>query len=213
MSLQDKVIIVTGGTSGIGAACTRHFAGLGAKVVCASIQDPEGEALAAELDSVAYVHTDVSDESSVQNLVAQTVELHSRIDAVHCNAGVWAKGLVTDFNDADWNKVMGVNVKGVLWTAKHAIPELEKTGNGVLLVTTSVASEIGFPAHSLYCASKAALEAIVRCLATTANPATGQRDLDTLGCLKSDFGHQHFGVYAQVTRGGEIGPGDTLELT
>ena len=56
-------------------------------------------------------------------------------------------------------------------------------------------------------------EPIVRCLATTANPATGQRDLDTLGCLKSDFGHQHFGVYAQVTRGGEIGPGDTLELT
>jgi len=166
MSLKDKVIIVTGGTSGIGEACTRHFAGLGAKVVCASIQETEGEALAAELDAVDFVCTDVSDEDSVKGLVARTLELHGRLDAVHCNAGVWARGLVTEFNEADWNKVMGVNVKGVFLTAKHAIPELEKSGSGVLLITTSVASEIGFPAHALYCASKAALEATVRCLAT-----------------------------------------------
>lgn len=166
MSIEDKVIIVTGGTSGIGAACTRHFSHLGAKVVCASIQDKEGAALAEELDSAHFVHTDVSNEESVRLLVEKTVELFGRVDAVHCNAGVWAKGLVTEFNDADWEKVMGVNVKGVMWTAKHAIPELEKAKNGVLLVTTSVASEIGFPAHSLYCASKAALEATVRCLAT-----------------------------------------------
>lgn len=166
MKLQDKVIIVTGGTSGIGEACTRHFAESGAKIVCASIQEPEGNALAAELDNVDFVATDVSDETSVKNLVAKTVELHGRVDAVHCNAGVWARGLVTEFNEADWNKVMGVNVKGVFLTAKHTIPELEKTGSGVLLVTTSVASEIGFPAHALYCASKAALEATVRCLAT-----------------------------------------------
>lgn len=166
MKLKDKIIIVTGGTSGIGEACTRHFAELGAKIVCASIQEPEGKALAAELDNVDFVATDVSDEASVKNLVAKTVELHGRVDAVHCNAGVWARGLVTEFNEADWNKVMGVNVKGVFLTAKHTIPELEKTGSGVLLVTTSVASEIGFPAHALYCASKAALEATVRCLAT-----------------------------------------------
>ena len=166
MSLQDKVVIVTGGTSGIGEACTRHFAEKGAKVVCASIQDAEGAALAGEFDAVDFVHTDVADEESVKSLVTRTLELHGRIDAVHCNAGVWARGLVTEFNEADWNKVMGVNVKGVFLTAKHAIPELERTENGVLLVTTSVASEIGFPAHALYCASKAALEATVRCLAT-----------------------------------------------
>jgi NAD(P)-dependent dehydrogenase (short-subunit alcohol dehydrogenase family) len=166
MSLQDKIIIVTGGTSGIGEACTRYFVEKGAKVVCASIQEEEGATLAAELDAVEFVRTDVTDEESVRQLVARTVELFGRVDAVHCNAGVWARGLVTEFNETDWNKVMGVNVKGVFLTAKHAIPELEKTGSGVLLVTTSVASEIGFPAHALYCASKAALEATVRCLAT-----------------------------------------------
>jgi NAD(P)-dependent dehydrogenase (short-subunit alcohol dehydrogenase family) len=170
MKLKNKVIIVTGGTSGIGAACTRHFADEGAKIVCASIQKEEGEALAAELtetgQTVAFIYADVTSEDSVRELVAGTVALHGRIDGVHCNAGVWARGLVTEFNEADWEKVMGVNVKGVFWTAKHAIPELEKSAAGVLLITTSVASEIGFPAHALYCASKAALEATVRCLAT-----------------------------------------------
>lgn len=168
--MKDKVIIVTGGTSGIGAACVRQFAGLGARVVAASIQREEGEAFAAELraagQDVRFVYCNVSDESSVRDLAAATVELHGRIDAVHANAGVWGKGKVTAFTDADWDKLMGVNVKGALWTAKHTIPVMERNEKGgVFLVTTSVAAQIGFPAHALYCASKAALEALVRCLA------------------------------------------------
>ncbi len=168
--MKDKVIIVTGGTSGIGAACARHFAGLGARVVAASIQREEGEALAAELRETGrdarFVYCDVSDEASVRDLVATTLETHDRIDAVHANAGVWGKGKVTEFTEADWDKLMGVNVKGTLWTAKHTIPVMERNeSGGVFLITTSVASQIGFPAHALYCASKAALEALVRCLA------------------------------------------------
>lgn len=165
--MNDKVIIVTGGTSGIGAACVRHFASLGATVVAASNQREEGEALAAASERIDFVYCDVSDESSVQSLATSTLETHGRLDAVHANAGVWGKGRVTDFTDADWDKLMGVNVKGTLWTAKHTIPLMEQNETGgVFLVTTSVASQVGFPAHALYCASKAALEALVRCLAT-----------------------------------------------
>lgn len=169
--MKDKVIIVTGGTSGIGAACVRHFAGLGARVVAASIQEEEGEALAREISEAGgkarFVHCDVSREESVRDLVAAVVEEHGRIDAVHANAGVWGKGKVTDFTEADWDKIMGVNVRGTLWTAKHTIPVMERNENGgVFLVTTSVAAQIGFPAHAVYCASKAALESIIRCLAT-----------------------------------------------
>lgn len=168
--LKDKVVLVTGGTSGIGAACARHFAVCGAKVVLASNQQTEGEALQAELreagSQALFVHTDVADEASVQNLVQQAKRHFGRIDGVHCNAGVWRKGKVTDFNAADWNFVMGVNVQGVLWTAKHAIPVLEENEvGGVFLITTSVAAFIGFPEHVIYCASKAALESVVRCLA------------------------------------------------
>ena len=169
MALNNRVIVVTGGTSGIGAGCARHFASLGARVVMASNQQEQGVALESELrasgNDVLYVFTDVAREDSVKSLVARALERYGRIDGVHCNAGVWAKGRVTDFDEPTWEKVMGVNVKGVFWTAKHAIPAMEKQGQGVILITTSVAAHIGFPAHALYCASKAALEAMVRCLA------------------------------------------------
>lgn len=170
MSLKEKVILVTGGTSGIGEACSRHFASLGARVVIASNQADSGQALEKELQAsgqeARFVFTDVSNEESVQALVRRAVELHGRIDGVHCNAGVWARGKVTEFDDAIWNKVMNVNVKSVFWTAKHAVPVMEKQGKGVIVITTSVAAFVGFPAHALYCASKAALEALIRCLAT-----------------------------------------------
>ncbi|NNE94146.1 MAG: SDR family oxidoreductase [Verrucomicrobiales bacterium] len=169
MKLEGKTIIVTGGTSGIGEACVRYFAGkCGARVVAASIQKEEGAALQAELgeDRVRFVFCDVSDESSVEAMIGESVQAFGKIDGVHCNAGVWGKGLVTDFTERDFERLMGVNVKGAFWTAKHAIPAMEKTGGGVFLITTSVAAQIGFPAHALYCASKAALEALVRCLAT-----------------------------------------------
>src|SRR5690606_37566676 len=112
----------------------------------ASNQQNEGEALQKELgENSLFVHTDVSDESSVQNMVARAQEKFGRIDGVHCNAGVWRQGAVTEFNTADWNFVMGVNVQGVLWTAKHAIPVMEQnatgsTPGGVFLITTSVAA-------------------------------------------------------------------------
>ena len=169
MSLKDKVILVTGGTSGIGEACSRHFAELGARVVIASNQEARGREMETELrangQEVRFVFTDVSDEASVRNMVERTVGFHGRIDGVHCNAGVWAKGRVTEFDDAVWNKVMNVNVKSVFWTARHVVPVMEKQGKGVIVITTSVAAFVGFPAHALYCASKAALEALIRCLA------------------------------------------------
>lgn len=167
--LKDKVILVTGGTSGIGEGCSRHFASLGARVVIASNQKERGEALEQELRAagaeVRFVFADVSQEASVQAMVAAAVQHYGRIDGLHCNAGVWAKGKATEFDEAVWEKVMNVNVKSVFWTAKHVIPVMEAQGQGVILITTSVAAHIGFPAHALYCASKAALEAIVRCLA------------------------------------------------
>jgi len=170
MSIEGKVVIVTGGTSGIGEGCSKHFAELGAKVVMVSNQQEAGEKLEAELRGqgrdVNFVFTDVSKEESCRGLVEKAVDLHGRLDVLFCNAGVWRKGKVTEFNDEDWELVMGVNVRGVFYLAKHAIPVMEKQGKGVILITTSVAAFIGFPEHALYCASKAALDALVRCLAT-----------------------------------------------
>ncbi|MFN0125843.1 MAG: SDR family NAD(P)-dependent oxidoreductase [Verrucomicrobiales bacterium] len=169
MSIKDKVILVTGGTSGIGEACSRHFAALGARVVIASNQQERGTALEDELRAAGtearFVFADVAREDSVAAMVKRAVELYGRIDGAHCNAGVWGKGKITEFDDAAWERIMGVNVKSVFWTAKHVIPLMEAQGGGVFLITTSVAAFIGFPSHALYCASKGALESLVRCLA------------------------------------------------
>ena len=167
MSIAGKAIIVTGGTSGIGEGCCRHFVEQGAQVVIASNQAERGAALSEELgDAATFVEVDVSDEASVQALVARAVEALGRVDALVSNAGVWRQGKVTDFTVEDWNAVMGVNVMGNLWLAKHVVPAMEKQGKGVIAITTSVAAFVGFPEHALYCASKAALEALIRCLAT-----------------------------------------------
>lgn len=169
MSIQGKRIIVTGGTSGIGEACAREFVARGACVVMASIQEDEGKALEAELGAegrARFIHCDVTGEDSVKALIAGAKAVFGGIDAIHCNAGAWGKGTAEEFDDAIWNKVMGVNVKGTLLTAKHGIPALREAGGGTILITTSVAAQIGFPQHAVYCASKAAAEALVRCLAT-----------------------------------------------
>jgi len=178
MSIDGKVVIVTGGTSGIGEGCARHFAEEGAKVIVASNQEEEGKALEAELRGLGqeakFIYTDVAQEDSVRSLAEQTVDAYGRIDGLHCNAGVWRKGRVTDFTEDDWNFVMGVNVKGVFWSVKHVVPVMEKQGGGVVIITTSVAAFIGFPEHALYCASKASVEALIRCLAT-----------DHAGCVRA----------------------------
>ena len=211
MSLKDKVILVTGGTSGIGEGCVRHFAALGAKVAVASNQQDRGAALEAELRSAGqdarFVFADVSREESVKEMVAGAVEHYGRIDAVHCNAGVWAKGRAADFDDPTWEKVMGVNVKSVLWTAKHVVPLMEAQGKGVILITTSVAAHVGFPAHALYCASKAALEAIIRCLAVdhagkvrVAGISPGTIDTPMLAATCEGWDKPIAELYAEVAR-------------
>ncbi|MBI2298137.1 MAG: SDR family oxidoreductase [Armatimonadetes bacterium] len=170
MSIAGQVLIVTGGTSGIGEGVSRELAARGAKVVMASPQAEEGAALAAELTAAGhdalFVATDITSDSSLYRLVDATLGRHGRIDGVHCNAGVWAEGKVTDFDEATWSKVFGVNVKGTFLTLKHIVPVMERQGHGTIIITTSVAAFIGFPAHAAYCASKAALEALVRCMAT-----------------------------------------------
>ena len=105
-------------------------------------------------------------EGDVEKLVDETLDAFGRIDCLHSNAGVWLEGTVKDFTEDDWQTVMGVNVKGNFLLLKHIVPVMEEQGKGVVLITTSVAAFVGFPAHALYCASKAALEALIRCLAT-----------------------------------------------
>jgi NAD(P)-dependent dehydrogenase (short-subunit alcohol dehydrogenase family) len=174
MSLEGKVILVTGGTSGIGEACTEWFAHCGAKVIAASIQDEAGEALARRLTCEGHVcrfqHCDVSQEADVRAAVEQAVHSFGRLDAVHANAGVLRNQKITELTLEDFHALINVNLLGAVWACKHAIPVMERQRQGIICFTTSVAADIGFPSHAVYGASKAAIVALMRSLVTDHSP-------------------------------------------
>jgi NAD(P)-dependent dehydrogenase (short-subunit alcohol dehydrogenase family) len=173
-NLKDKVILVTGGTSGIGLACSELFARSGAKVVAMSIQDAEGQALAERMTGEGHqclFHLgDVSREEDVKSAVDLAVNRFGRLDAAHANAGVLRNQKITDLALADFHLVINVNLLGAVLVAKHAIPVMQEQGSGVICFTTSVAADIGFPEHAVYCASKAAVVALMRSLTTDHSP-------------------------------------------
>jgi NAD(P)-dependent dehydrogenase (short-subunit alcohol dehydrogenase family) len=172
--LSDKVILITGGTSGIGEACTELLARSGAKVIAMSIQPDEGAALAQRLTSEGHVclfhHGDVSREPDVKAAVDLAVARFGRLDVVHCNAGVLRNQKITDLTVDEFHRVIDVNLLGPVLAVKHAIPVMVRQGHGVICFTTSVAADIGFPEHAVYCASKAGLVALMRSLTTDYSP-------------------------------------------
>jgi len=174
MHLKDKVILITGGTSGIGEACTELFARHGAKVVTMSIQQEAGAALAqrltAEGQQCVFHFGDASREEDVKAVVDLAVQRFGRLDCVHANAGILRNQKITDITLEDFYALVNINLLGPVLIAKYAIPVMERQGRGVICFTTSVAAEIGFPAHGVYCASKAAVVALMRSLATDHSP-------------------------------------------
>lgn len=212
MHLQDKVILITGGTSGIGEACTQHFARHGAKVVTMSIQQEAGTALAHDLTAAGktclFRYGDTSREEDVQNAIQLAVDSFGRLDCVHVNAGVLSNQKITDITVEDFHRVVNVNLLGPVLVAKHAIPVMQRQGKGVICFTTSVAADIGFPAHGIYCASKAAVVALMRSLTTDHSPqgvrfvavSPGTIDTPMLAASCAGWDTPKEELYAQVAK-------------
>jgi NAD(P)-dependent dehydrogenase (short-subunit alcohol dehydrogenase family) len=166
--LENKIALVTGGTSGIGRATALAFAREGATVVIAGRRQAEGEAVAAEVRALGgealFVQTDVADEAQVARLVAKTVETYGRLDVLFNNAGVeGAFGVPLHENSNDnYAQLFEINVRGLFWVQKHATQAMLKTGGGSIVNTSSIAGQIGFAGASLYDASKHAVEGITK---------------------------------------------------
>jgi NAD(P)-dependent dehydrogenase (short-subunit alcohol dehydrogenase family) len=174
MGLEGRVVLITGGTSGIGEACSELFARQGAKIVAMSIQPQEGRALQERLcgegHACVFHHGDVSREEDVRAAVELAVSRFGRLDVAYANAGLLRNQRITELAIADFHALIDVNLLGAVLVAKHAIPVMERQGRGVVCFTTSVAADIGFPGHAVYAASKAALVALMRSLVTDHSP-------------------------------------------
>lgn len=173
--LAGKVAIVTGAASGIGAGTARVLAAAGAAVVVADIDVERAEEQAATIRAAGYraaaIAADVSDEAAVERLVVETVATFGGLDVVHNNAAATALSraepqLIADADPAQWDTTFRVNTTGAMLVIKHAIPPMLERGGGSIINMSSGAGQRGDLGHTAYAASKAAVVALTRYVAT-----------------------------------------------
>lgn len=159
---QNKVVIVTGATAGIGRATAVEFAKAGAKVVVAGRRESEGAAVVAEIKAAGgeafFVRTDVSIEADSKNLVDKTLATYGRLDFAFNNAGIYADtGMVTTATTELFDKTFGINVAGVLFGMKYQIPAMLSSGGGSIVNNASSLGLSVIPGAAVYNASKFAV--------------------------------------------------------
>ena len=174
-SLDGKAAIVTGSSSGIGAAAARLLAAEGAGVVVNSVSSVEaGEAVAKELPDAIYVRADVSDEAQAKALVAAATERWGRLDVLVNNAGTTQVIPHEDLDavtDEVWRRILDVNVLGTWYVTRAAVPALRAAGRGATVVNvTSLAGVRPLGSSLPYAVSKAALNHMTRLLANVLGP-------------------------------------------
>lgn len=158
----DRVAIVTGGASGIGAATARKLAAAGATVVVSDVVEPAGRQIADEIGGV-FIPCDVSDFDANARLFADAAGRYGGIDLVHLNAGVSTGcSLGDDFDLALYRRAMGANLDGVVFGLHHAITALRARGGGAIVATASLAGLMGMPFDPVYTANKHAVVGLVR---------------------------------------------------
>lgn len=166
MKLADKVAVITGAGSGIGRATALLFAGEGAKIVVADLDSEEGSStvdLIKDAGGVAnLIRTDVSIESDVQNMVESTVDAYAKLDILVNVAGIFIEGNTIETTEADWNRVLGVNLNGIFLCMKYCIPEMIKGGGGAVVNIASEAGLVGIANQVAYNVSKSGVIALTR---------------------------------------------------
>ena len=157
--LDGKVALITGGSSGIGRATAQIFAREGAKVVVADVGVEGGEEtvrlIQAAGGEAVFIKTDVAQAADVEAMVKKAVDTYGRLDCAFNNAGI--EGVVkptVEYGEADWDRVLAINLKGVWLCMKAELQQMLKQGSGAIVNTASVAGLVGLSGFSAYVAAK-----------------------------------------------------------
>ncbi len=166
-NLKGKSVLVTGATSGIGKDTALAFAKAGAKVAISGRRAELGEKIVAEITELGaeglFIQGDVSVESDVKKMVKETVSKFGELNIAFANAGVWGdpKPIVEEQKE-NIDSVIDINVKGVIYTIKHAASALAQAGGGSIITNSSILGSRPMPGFSVYNASKFAVEGLTR---------------------------------------------------
>jgi NAD(P)-dependent dehydrogenase (short-subunit alcohol dehydrogenase family) len=167
--LDEKVAVITGGTTGIGFATAKRFIDEGARVILTGTNPDTLAAARTELgDRAEVVESDAANEADVKKLFDGVQDKYGKIDVLFLNAGIARFAPWDEHSEADFDRQFAINVKGPWLAIKHAIPAL-KDGASVI-ATTSVANKMGMAGASAYAATKAALQQLVRTAAAELSP-------------------------------------------
>ncbi|PVX59488.1 SDR family oxidoreductase [Paraburkholderia unamae] len=160
--IQNKVVVITGASSGLGAETARHLAKAGAHVVLGARRIERLETLARELrlNPEAIQKTDVTDRSQVKSLVERAVTLHGRVDVLLNNAGLMPSSMLDKLKVDEWDRMIDVNIKGVLYGIAAVLPHMQKQMSGQIINVSSVAGHKVGPGGSVYAGTKWAVRAI-----------------------------------------------------
>jgi NAD(P)-dependent dehydrogenase (short-subunit alcohol dehydrogenase family) len=169
MDLTGKTVIVTGATSGIGAATARAAAAAGAGLLLSGRSVERGETVTREVRAAGataeFIAGDVARPGFADELVAAAVKRFGRLDVLVNNAGVIRRGAIDECSDEDWHDVMSVNATGVFYMARAAVRQMKRQGGGTIVMVASDWALVGGADAFAYCASKGAVLQMTRAMA------------------------------------------------
>jgi NAD(P)-dependent dehydrogenase (short-subunit alcohol dehydrogenase family) len=172
--LFGKVAVITGAASGIGRATALLFAEEGAAVVITDVNEPDGKAVADEIANggghAVFEPGDVTRAADCKRVVERAVRDFGGIHVLFNNAGIIRRATVVELSEADWDRVMAVNVKAIFLMSKQAIPLMEKNGGGSIINTASGWGLAGGMKAAVYCASKGAVVLLTKAMAIDHGP-------------------------------------------
>ena len=187
--IENKVVVITGASSGLGEATARLLAAQGAKPVLGARRLDRLRTLAAELGlpADAVVQTDVTDADQVKALVDRAVALHGRIDVIVNNAGLMPHSPLERLKIADWDRMIDVNIKGVLYGIAAALPYMTAQKSGHVINVSSVAGHKVGPGGAVYAATKHAVRAISEGLRQEVKPYNIRSTIISPGAVDTEL--------------------------
>jgi len=170
--LDGKIVIIIGGSRGIGAAAVDVFVREGAYAILADINADLGNKVVARFPGRAeFMQADISSRADMQRLATITAERHGRVDILVQVAGIYPTHIIEEISEAEWDRVMAVNLKGPFLAIQACFPIMKRQRYGRVVLTGSITGPIvSWPEHAHYSASKAGLEGLARCAAIEGAP-------------------------------------------
>jgi NADP-dependent 3-hydroxy acid dehydrogenase YdfG len=187
--IKDKVLVITGASSGLGAAAARHLAKQGAKLVLGAPRPDRLQSLAKELalGGGAVAQTDVTQRAEVKRLVDHAVQSHGRIDVIINNAGLMPLSPLERLKIDDWDRMIDVNIKGVLYGVAAALPHMKAQKSGQIINVSSVAGHKVRPGNTVYSATKSAVRVISEGLRQEVKPYNIRTTVISPGAVASEL--------------------------